>query len=465
MLLNLFSFLTLFIISAFSDRQGHDPFLYVLILLAICSLPILFAEETNGKYSLLVVSCPILFVFYGINDILTYFFDIASYWQAPAESVFTGGEIAILLGLSSWMIGYVLAVRMFSMKKDAALVLDWNIWSLVWIGFLCLGLGIWATWIFQVSSSGGKNSLSGSNILALVVLGRMLEPVGSVLLSYTYLKTKRSLFLIIILMVAVVKLPLGIILNSKEVGISFIAIFLVTKWLYDGKIPLRWIAIAVIGITFYFPISYAYRTTIGLRHIDVSHSLNDVSSLVEKALEENQKTSDSVSGIQSFASRVDLKSLMELIVSRVGHDVSYQNGHTFIELPYVFLPRFIIDKPAVSTGQLFNREFHISANPDTYISTSFLGELYWNFGWAGVVAGMLVVGYSWGVIGSRSNLKHNKSVTRLLILVSAIYLFSLRFESGVVQQYIVFIRSAGIILVLHLLFRSRRPTRDTGSVT
>ena len=164
MLLNLFSFLTLFIISAFSDRQGHDPFLYVLILLAICSLPILFAEETNGKYSLLVVSCPILFVFYGINDILTYFFDIASYWQAPAESVFTGGEIAILLGLSSWMIGYVLAVRMFSMKKDAALVLDWNIWSLVWIGFLCLGLGIWATWIFQVSSSGGKNSLSGSNI-------------------------------------------------------------------------------------------------------------------------------------------------------------------------------------------------------------------------------------------------------------------------------------------------------------
>jgi len=452
---NLLFVIVLAVIDVASGRNGHDPFLYLMVLFAICTLPLLFVRETHGRFSLLVVSCPILFVFYGVNDVLTYFMDIESYWRAPDDGLFTGGEVAVLLGLSLWMAGYVLAANASHKTQARYLVRDWKTRSLVWVGLVCIALGIWATWGFQLSSPESRNSQMGRTVMPLIVLGRMLEPVGVVLLSYAYLKTQSRTLLMLVLGVAAMKLPLGIILNSKEIGISFLAIFMVTKWLYDGAVPRRWLAIAAMVVVFYFPLAYAYRATIGARHLDVAHSMHNLPSLMDKALSLNEKSAGVSSGMRSFAARVDLKSLMELIVARTGKGVPFQEGHTFAELPYVFIPRFIADKPSVSAGQLFNREFHISADPNTYISTSFLGELYWNFSWFGMASGMFAVGLTWGLIGGKANMAQRKSVTRLLILVSAIYLFAIRFETGIAQQYIVFIRSVAMIFLLHLVFRTR----------
>jgi hypothetical protein len=113
------------------------------------------------------------------------------------------------------------------------------------------------------------------------------------------------------------------------------------------------------------------------------------------------------------------------------------------------------DKPTVPVGQLFNQAFHVSESPSTYISTSFLGELYWNYGWPGVLIGMWIVGASLGTVSALFHVREIKTVSRLLLLMSAVYLLSLRFETGIAQQYTLFLRSVVIILFLHMVFRKR----------
>jgi hypothetical protein len=187
----------------------------------------------------------------------------------------------------------------------------------------------------------------------------------------------------------------------------------------------------------------------------VSKSLDQTDELVEKAREAKKKNSQS--GIDSFAARNDYKTLVELIVSKTGKTVRFQGGHTFVELPFVFVPRLIYPgKPAVSAGQLFNREFRISLDRNTFISTSFLGEMYWNFGWTGALLGMSCMGFFWGVIGSVANIRERATVARVLILICAIYLLILRFETGIAQQTILFLRSCLIIFILHTVLKSRQ---------
>ncbi len=171
--------------------------------------------------------------------------------------------MAILIGFVFLFCGYIAGVKIIPLRKDQFLVTDWSTGWTVLVGLSCIALGLYATWGFQVSSHGGVASTKVSSLVVTIqVLARMLEPVGAVLLSYAYLKTRSFSLFVLVVAIAAAKLPLGIILNSKEIGISFIAIFVMTKWIYDGRLPYRWIVTFMIIITLYFPFSYAYRATL-----------------------------------------------------------------------------------------------------------------------------------------------------------------------------------------------------------
>lgn len=460
---NFLFIVTMVLIDMLVDRKGHDPILFVIVLFAICSFPYVLATTMNGRYGILLIMMPILFLFYGANDILTYFYYYSSYWYGPDGQLFTTAEIAVLAGVAVLMLGFYLA-SMFSMRWSSRwFVDDWRERPTIMVGITSIAIGIWATWMFVVSA-GSRTHLGNLDpaMASLLVGGRMLEAVGAVLLSYAFLRTKHKTLLCLILAISLLKFPIGFFLDSKEVAISFMVIFVLTKWVYDGGLPLRWVGLILVAIVTTFPVFYAYRSAVvGERHYSASNAAENASSTMDITMKENEKSAAKgrgglERGIQAFATRVDLKSLMELIVSRVGKGVDFQNGNTLIALPYVFVPRIVLlDKPNVPVGQLFNQEFHISSNPETFISTSFLGELYWNFGWSGLIIGMGMIGASLGLISTMSNVHEVKTVPRLLLLISALYLLVFRFETGIAQQYTVFLRSSLIILLMHFMLRCR----------
>lgn len=289
-LVNFVFCLLTFSLEAFVPQSGHAPTFYLILLFALCSLPVFLVTKHNGSFSLLVLAGPVLFMFYGFTDLVSYFIDIPSQFKAPPGSILTAAELAILCGLICLFLGYICGAKLFNLASDKYLRVDWGTWSIVLMSLVCLLSGILSTWFFQTSVNYYQEvNYNGPFGGGLIVFGRMMEPVGAVLISYAYNRTKSKTLLYVVLAIALAKLPLGIILNSKEIGISFIVIFIITTWIYTGKIPIRWFFVAALVFVFYFPLSYAYRTTLYKYQVSVFQSLNNIDKYLKDASKANKK--------------------------------------------------------------------------------------------------------------------------------------------------------------------------------
>jgi hypothetical protein len=162
---------------------------------------------------------------------------------------------------------------------------------------------------------------------------------------------------------------------------------------------------------------------------------------------------------QTFLERSSVKASVDLIVKGMESGHPYRSGATFEPLLYVFFPRILwSDKPGGNAAQQLNREFHISADPDTFISPSHLGEWYWNFGLLGVIFGMAFSGALFGYISTRFDPSVGVSVSRVLVIMVTLYLLIVRSEGQVEIQYALWARSMLLIGILHLIL-ARRPPR------
>jgi ABC-type glycerol-3-phosphate transport system permease component len=147
--------------------------------------------------------------------------------------------------------------------------------------------------------------------------------------------------------------------------------------------------------------------------------------------------------------------------------VAFQEGYTISPILEAFVPKIIwSQKVRIPVGQFFNKQFRIVEGDEVYISPSHLGELYWNFGWSGVVLGMAVIGAICGWIGAAYNLAEFQSVTRVLVTVITIKQLIVSFESSISDCYVVWLRSLVGIALLHVAFariRASSVLRSVGS--
>ena len=124
---------------------------------------------------------------------------------------------------------------------------------------------------------------------------------------------------------------------------------------------------------------------------------------------------------------------------------------------YVFLPRYFApDKPDENTGRLFNHAFAISESPYTFISTGANGELYWSYGWSGLVLGMTAIGLLLGATGVATDLDVRTNLPRFLVLVVTAYLLCVRFEVNLSLEYTYWLRTVAMLAVIHLFMPKAR---------
>jgi hypothetical protein len=68
---------------------------------------------------------------------------------------------------------------------------------------------------------------------------------------------------------------------------------------------------------------------------------------------------------------------------------------------------------------------------------------------------MLLIGYTFGAVGSLTNMDERTNVVRILIVLIVIATLVFKFQTGIAQQFSIFIRSFIIIILLHKLFSAR----------
>ncbi len=351
------------------------------------------------------------------------------------------------------------------MERDWPLIYALGIGLLLWVlGTICLAY--WAIYIVgdrtNMSVSKNLNNL-GSGLTTVVMMGQLVQPLGVLILAYAYAKYKRMYLLGLIVTVVLVQIVMGFVADYKTEAMEAGILVIITKIYVDGKAPKAWLLGGGLFILLAFPVFQAYRLHVrGEQGVTAIQTLQNLVGSVQSSLQAQERVNSGFGGaeyrVQAFWERATLKGSVELLVSRVGKDAPFQLGATLTPIATAFVPKILWqDKPSIAVGQLLNKTFHITAVEDTFISPSHVGELYWNFGWYGIVLIQPLIGLLLGVIGRRCSAVPTLSLTRLLDMLVTIDAFAIRSEGSIAVEYVVWLRSMAAIGLLHLVFS--RPMR------
>jgi hypothetical protein len=449
--------------------SSNPRLLYLVLLFALCSAPIIDVDRLNGRFALLAIFMFVYFVSYGVVDLTDVFTGIT---REAAESALSQTEAVILTGGVLWVIGYRAAVSVVKSHGATAVPRDWSPHTTLIMGLILWGIGTYATYMWSVyivpdttneAVRKGLNSI-GTLAASANILGQMMQPLGLLLLAYALYAFRHRHLLPLVIGVVIFQVALGFVVDIKGMAMLGGILVIVTCILVTGRLPKAWLAAAVLFVVFVFPIFTAYRTAI---HGDLGLARTAVIANFGKVLELSIAAEDRVNSgrqrAETFFERASVKGSVEVIVQGTGKGVAFQKGHTLAPILAAFVPKIIwSDKPDVPTGQLVNKEFHLNGGEDVYISPSHLGDLYWNFGWTGVIVGMGIIGIVCGYLGARCDMTEVATVTRLLVLVLTIKQLIVSFEGALGSTYVVWLRSLAAIGILHMLFaRMAAPRRSS----
>ncbi len=446
--------------------------LYLVLLFAVCASSLIGLDGWNGRYALLAMTMAVYFMFYGVEPLVGVFTGRS---VDANGSVLSATEVVILIGGLLAVLGYRVAVTLFAHKtarKTAhQAARDWPVATILMAGLALWAVGTYATyyWYFHVvtdttneATRKGLASLSELRI-SLLILAQLVQPLGVLLLAYAWRVRRGVLLALVLAAVVALQVVLGFIIDIKGTALLGGVLVIVAIILIDGRIPVLWLAGAFVFVQLTFPLFQAYREFV---HGDLGEArttvLQNLGSVFDRVRSESHEVTKGPDRAQTFFERLSLYGSVQMVVTRTGVDVPYEHGYTLIPLISTFVPRIIWPgKPDIQAGQLVNKAFHVSQEAATYISPSHLGELYWNFGWPGVVLGMPLIGFLFGFIGARFNLREGRTVTNLLVTVVTLHYVVQGFEGTIAVSYVVWLRSLAAVGLLHLAFARDRVRRET----
>jgi hypothetical protein len=478
------AFSTVLLIGAGINGASLAQLPYVALLFAICSSPLPFINRATGPFAMLGIAMLVYFFEFGALDAL-------SMLRPPTGSAVEGTigrtEITLWIGALMQLAGFHAMARITKGREGPGLKgpglhgpvpsRDWPKGLLVPVGILLWSAAM-ATIVYHdfvvqtennsVAVMAGLTKLGVWNTSGLLLIENYAGPLGIIILAYWWAKSGSRAGTPLMLTLFSAQFILGWVVDTKEVAVSAPVIALATRFIVDGKIPLRWFVGAAVAIALAFPILSAKRVVMSEElQLTRLEALPRTFEILARTLEEGDAIRAGKYGEQrsaSFVERESMKGNVDLIMKGMESGHPYKWGSTFEPLLYVFFPRvFWSDKPVGNSALQLNREFHISADPDTFISPSHLGEWYWNFGLAGVIVGMALSGALLGYISTRFNPSVQASVTRVLVLMVTLYLLVLRSEGQVELQYALWARSILLIALLHWVF-ARRTDRSGDEV-
>jgi hypothetical protein len=449
---------------------GVHP-LYLVPLFALCSSPILDTKVLNGPYSLLVLFSFDYFVMFGALDFQHLLFGTDGSMVQEPDAPITLPELAILLGALLVQISYRVACRAVSRNRPTKLPKDWSETTLLVVGVVLYVVCARLNWEFNVdiitdsTSEATKKGLASISALEIMIIliARLTQSLALLIIAYVQCRYRRTYMIPLVFGVVLWQLYFGFVIDFKTEALIGGVLVILTNLLVNARVPIMWVALMIVVTIVAFPLLQANRAVRSDKGQNNTQISQNVFETFKKALEAKDKVNTGRDRAQTALERLTLKGSVEILVNGTGSVAPFQNGYTLSPVITVFIPRILWpEKPAIETGRILNRDFHLSESADTYMSPSHIGELYWNFGWPGILVGMSIIGMLLGTIGAKCDLSAAPTITRILVLVVTVRLLILGSEGEFANAYTSWMRSMLGIGVMHLLWaRIPIPWRDS----
>src|SRR5271166_5276416 len=193
--------------------SSNPRILHLILLFAVCSTPVLDLDGLNGQYVMPSLFLAFYFVSFGLLDFLNLGKGLSS---EASPSLFSKTEGVILAGGVMLTLGYRAAMLFGARSTVPRQARDWPMKSIVVIG--TSELFYWNIILIPDSSAeAAKKGLetAGTYGTAVLLVARMLQPFGILLMAYAWRLTHSRLLFFLIIVAVVVQVVLGFAMNVK----------------------------------------------------------------------------------------------------------------------------------------------------------------------------------------------------------------------------------------------------------
>lgn len=440
-------------IALLPDTSTGITIALVIVLGAVCSLSTII-DRLGGRFNLFEIVhliCYVAFIDYGASSLYLLYDPTAAY----DRQIFPYLNVSLLLcivGISAMLYGYYLSRRLGGRRESITM----SAGGVAWIAIL-FAIGLAGHLGFLVSTG---RVLAGVKVGGLVSVLTQLIPflyLSYFLLVYLVASGKASAGQKAFLMFVAVPLTMVLIyifIGNKTICLTVLGLPVIGFYYGKGRLPrMSVVALILIAVFVVFPLYNSYRNVHG------DYSSEEKLSKAVDTLSDLSAESYAEQSLAVVGKRMALINSVAVVVRETGKTVDYQYGSTiYLTLLSLAIPRFVWpDKPEIAIGRVFAREFHILPrwNDVTWVSTSLVGEWYWNFGIAGVIGGMFLTGIGFQVLFRKLGEGGEQSPFRLAAYVSVLPII-MNFEGNMAGWIGSTVRSLILYAVIYWVLRAQR---------
>jgi hypothetical protein len=440
-----------------SNQKCHIPF--QIILFTICTWPI-FLGSSNNKHRLLLIFMACYYIIFGLSNFFDIIFGLnqklllgpTQFLKSPNVNM-PKSDWVIIIGAVSFVLGYYISCKLFGGRQTKIFSKDWDSGVLLIFGTILwiVGFIIIAAYDMVVTPMHIPEYILGMP-LGIASNMKYFCRLGILMIIYIAIKGYRQkLTWALLATIIIVQFIFGFIADSKETSYFAPALLTLGIFYIKGSLNKKIIAISLISFMPYLIYFNIYRGHIlqseNMTRLKAFNTFDKNASKVISVVSKEKVSS--FQSLDKLRQRIDGKVYVDIIVNGTDSGrVRFLSGETLMYLFYAAIPRmFWHEKPDMSTGQMFNKAFSLSQSSFTFVPTTQLGELYWNFGTLGVIAGMTCIGIVFGVLSSMFLVSKDMTVVRFMLLMLASYFLAVRFEANIGLQYPTFFK---LLIVLSI---------------
>jgi hypothetical protein len=239
--------------------------------------------------------------------------------------------------------------------------------------------------------------------------------------------------------------------SNKTVIMFMCVIPIIALWYVRKRIPWKSLTL-LMGLLIFvvFPLYNTYRVT------DIRAEHTKRMELTYQLLQDWDREEYVKRSWGTFKARVTMISSVAVVVRDTPRWVPFAKGETvFLPTLTYFIPRVIWpDKPIQAGGREFAVKFRITNDQDrsTFIACTVPGEMYWNFGLAGVLLGMMLFGVLMRWVYRRYGESQAVDPQRRALYIVMLLTF-LQFDGGVANSLVTMVRTILAVEILRWISR------------